>query len=349
MNFSISDWKKTILPKGSTIAEVIKCMNESKYQIVIIYYDDLTFYGIITDGDIRRGLINGIDLNSDATLITQTKPLIAHNPISPDQVNFIMSSNKINHLPIINSNNKIEELYLNEYLIDKPIIRNNSMIIMAGGRGKRMGSYTDDCPKPMLKILGKPMLEHILIKAKLEGFSNFIITINYLGHIIENYFQNGEKWGIKIQYIREDQPLGTAGALGLINFKMNFPILIINGDVLSDTNFNDIIDFHLKNNSDATMAVSQHTTRHNFGVINTNDFKIITIEEKPLLTFNINSGIYVLNQYALSKIPKNQFLDMTTLFTLLINENKNVLSYPIYEKWNDIGRPEDLLEYKNIN
>lgn len=349
MNYSISDWKKTLLPKGVTISDVIKCINDTKYQIAIIYYDDLKFFGIITDGDIRRGLINGIKLNDDATLITQTKPIIAYAPINSEHANLLMINNKINHLPVINKNDEIIELYLNEYLIDKPINRNNTILIMAGGRGKRMGNFTDDCPKPMLKVLGKPMLEHILIKAKLEGFSNFIISLNYLGNIIENYFNNGEKWGIHINYIREDKPLGTAGALGLINFNINFPLLVINGDVLSETNFNDFIDFHLNNNADATMAVSRFTTQHNFGVIKTKEFNIINIEEKPIQTFNINSGIYVLNKYVLSKIRQNEYLDMTTLFTLLIEEKRKILSYPIYEKWNDIGRPEDLLNYKNIN
>ena len=136
--------------------------------------------GSLTDGDIRRGLINGIKLNDDASLITQTKPIIAYSPINSEHANLLMINNKINHLPIINQNNEIVELFLNEYLIDKPVNRNNTILIMAGGRGKRMGNFTDDCPKPMLKVLGKPMLEHILIKAKLEGFSNFIISLNYL-------------------------------------------------------------------------------------------------------------------------------------------------------------------------
>ncbi len=222
------------------------------------------------------------------------------------------------------------------------------MVIMAGGKGTRLKNYTKDKPKPMLEINGKPILERIINGAKIHGINQFNISINYLGKKIVNYFKDGKNFDSKIVYIKEKKPLGTAGSIGhlkLNQIKAN-PIIVINGDVLSDINYYDLIKFHKENKSFATMVVSLHAVNIPYGVIKTHNLQIKNFKEKPTINYQINSGIYLLNKECIKYIKKNRYLDMTTLFEILIKKKKKVLVYPIHEKWNEIGQIKDYNKVK---
>jgi NDP-sugar pyrophosphorylase family protein len=213
------------------------------------------------------------------------------------------------------------------------------MLIMAGGKGTRLHPQTINCPKPLLPIAGKPILEHIIDRARNQGFTNFVFAIHYLGHMIENYFGDGKKFGVKIQYLRESSPLGTAGALSLLNPKPDSSFILTNGDIITDINFAELLSFHQLNSADATMAVREHQWQNPFGVVETQGLDIIRFEEKPITRSHINAGIYVLEPLVLSLLEKSVPCDMPTLLKRLQEKSKRVIAFPVHEQWIDIGQP----------
>jgi NDP-sugar pyrophosphorylase family protein len=217
------------------------------------------------------------------------------------------------------------------------------MIIMAGGFGRRLLPLTEDCPKPMLIVAGKPMLEHIIERAKLEGFSQFILSLHYLGQRITEYFGDGSRWQVEISYVNEEHPLGTVGALSLVEPRPEYPFIVTNGDVLTDIRYGEMLDFHLSHQATATMAVRQHEWQHPFGVVKTKGIEIIGFEEKPIHRTHVNAGIYVLNPDALAHLQKGASCDMPTLFERLRRSGQSTIAYPMHEPWLDVGRAEDLM------
>jgi len=222
------------------------------------------------------------------------------------------------------------------------------MVIMAGGMGTRLRPHTENCPKPLLPVAGKPMLEHIIDRAKLEGFTQFVLAIHYLGHMIEDYFGNGERLGVQIDYLHEEVPLGTAGALGLLNPTPTLPFVVTNGDVISEIRYGELLDFHIRQSAAATMAVRVYEWQHPFGVVKTQGIEIVGFEEKPIARNHINAGVYVLEPAALSVLAADSCCDMPTLFERLQDKMHRTVAYPMHELWLDVGRPDDLLAANKI-
>ena len=251
-----------------------------------------------------------------------------------------MFTRKIQQIPIVNDEGIVLGLHLWDEINLQPK-RNNVMVIMAGGKGTRLLPITADRPKPMLEVLGKPILEHILQRAIKQGFSKFVISVGHLGHLIEEYFEDGNNLGISISYIREGKPLGTAGALSLLEIEQIDPVVITNGDVLTELNYGEMIDFHVHQKTDATMATRVYEIQNPFGVVNTDGIDIISYVEKPVSRNYINAGVYVFDPKVLKVIDKNQHMDMSTVFERLIQSDYRVIAFPIHEQWLDIGRPEE--------
>lgn len=335
------NWERALLPSAATLQDTIECLNVSSLQIAMFVTDENILIGTVTDGDIRRGLINGLKLTDSVSEIINSEPLVVPLSMSRDVVLQVMRVNNIHQVPVVNEEGQVLDLYvLDDFLIPKA--RPNVMVIMAGGRGVRMKHHTENCPKPLLEVGGKPMLEHIIERAKAEGFANFFISVNYLGHMIEHYFGDGEKLKVNIKYIHEQSPLGTAGALGLIPTLPNEPIVVTNGDVLTDVKYGELLDFHVCNSSFATMAVRQYEMHNPFGVVKTKDGEIVGFDEKPVSLSHINAGIYVLNPGELKLLIKEEHCDMPTLFNRISEQKKLCLVYPMHETWMDVGRPDDL-------
>jgi NDP-sugar pyrophosphorylase family protein len=208
--------------------------------------------------------------------------------------------------------------------------------------GTRLRPHTEDCPKPLLLVAGKPMLEHIIERAKLEGFNHFVLAIHYLGHMIEEYFGNGERLGVRIDYLREESPLGTAGALGLLKPIPDAPFVVTNGDVITDIRYGELLDFHTRHAATATMAVRVHEWQHPFGVVQTQGVEIVGFEEKPIARSHINAGVYALDPSALRVLTADAHCDMPTLFERLQANKRLTVAYPMHEPWLDVGRPDDL-------
>ena len=218
--------------------------------------------------------------------------------------------------------------------------------ILAGGFGKRLGTITKKTPKPMLKISGKPMVERLISKASKEGFYNFIFSVNYLSHKIINYFNNGKKWGVKINYIKESKPLGTIGSLYYLNNYKFKNIIVVNCDVVTRLNFNDLLTFHDAHKQIATVASIILETKNQFGVIKTKGSRLIEMVEKPLQKNYVNGGIYVFKKSIVKKIKKDKKLDITNLFKKIIRLNKKIIVYPLHEPWADIGIIKELNKVK---
>lgn len=334
-------WRKALLTAKATLHQAICCLDESSLQIVIVVADDGRLLGTLTDGDIRRGLLRGLEMSSMVESIIHRDPLVVPPQWGRDTVLQLMQANKVHQLPVVDENRLVVGLHLWDELL-VPSKRSNVMVIMAGGRGTRLGEHTQDCPKPLLPIGGKPMLEHIIERAKVEGFEHFVLAIHYLGHMIEDYFGDGNKLQINIEYLRENTPLGTAGALGLLQVRPTEPFLVTNGDVLTDIRYAELLDFHIRHKASATMAVRLHEWQHPFGVVKTNGVDIIGFEEKPVVRSHINAGIYVLEPGVLEAIGSNEHCDMPTLFSRVQEKPARTIVYPMHEPWLDVGRPSDL-------
>ncbi len=341
MNISHQLWRQAILQADATIGDAIASLNKSALKIVMVVDQEAKLEGIISDGDIRRGLLSGLDLNSPLLGVVNRSPLVATVDLDREFVKQLMEANKIYQIPVLDNQRHIVDLHLWNQ-IDKQPTRQNLMVIMAGGVGVRLRPHTENCPKPMLPLAGKPMLEHIIERAKLEGFTRFIISIHYLGHMIESYFRNGQHLDVQIDYLREDHPLGTAGALGFLSPLPDVPFVVTNGDVITDIKYGELLDFHIRHSATATMAVRVHEWQHPFGVVQTNGVNIIGFEEKPIYRSHINAGVYILNPCALNYLPKDIPCDMPTLFESLQANSFLTVAYPMHEPWLDVGRPDDL-------
>lgn len=345
---STESWRKTLLFATASLHEAIFRLDHTSLKILMIVDEDGRLRGTLSDGDIRRGLLRGLVMGSPVKSIIHANPLVVPPEWGRDTVLQLMQANKIHQLPVVDESGSVVGLHLWDELL-APSNRPNIMVIMAGGRGTRLGSYTENCPKPLLPVGGKPMLEHIIERAKTEGFENFVLATHYLGHMIEDYFEDGRKFQVKIEYLRENTPLGTAGALGLLSVRPVEPFLVTNGDVLTDIRYGELLDFHIRHGASATMAVRLHEWQHPFGVVKTSGVDIIGFEEKPVARSHINAGIYVLEPGVLNSIESNEHCDMPTLFARVQDQQARTIVYPMHEPWLDVGRPADLEKARSEN
>lgn len=342
MNTPEQVWRQAMLPTTATIGQALRNLTQSGAKIVLITNEASVLEGTISDGDIRRGLLEGLDLNSPIASVIHRNALVVLPQMGRDLAMQLMVANKVQQIPVVDEHHHVVGLYLWDTIITAPT-RPNLMVIMAGGMGTRMRPHTDNCPKPLLSVAGKPMLEHIINRAKLEGFNHFVLAIHYLGHMIETYFGNGERLGVQIDYLREQSPLGTAGALALLNPLPDAPFVVTNGDVMADIRYGGLLDFHAQHAASATMAVRLHEWQHPFGVVQIQGIEIVGFEEKPITRSHINAGVYALDPGALSVLGPDAHCDMPSLFARLQAKAKRIVAYPMHEPWLDVGRPDDLL------
>lgn len=337
-----NDWKKATLFQNATIKKALETLNTSSLRVVLIVDDNNLLQGVITDGDIRRAILNGISLDSCVDSIMNKKPITAQSSTEKKHLTLLMKKYNLLCIPIL-ENKKLVGLETIHDTITNNSTYENPVFIMAGGFGTRLRPLTDKCPKPMLKIGGKPILETVINSFINAGFINFYISTHYMPEIINHYFGDGSSMGINITYIHEEVPLGTGGALGLLpeNLRNDLPLILINGDILTNINYQSLLDFHLNQNADATMCVREYDYQIPYGVVHGDGNKIISMVEKPVQHFFVNAGIYVISPHIIKSIPKNHHIDMPTLLEQHIKNNNNVLMFPIHEYWLDIGRIDD--------
>jgi len=341
----MKNWQNVTVDPATRIIDALKVIEKSALQIALVVSGHRKLLGTVTDGDVRRAILKNIKLTDRVDRIMQKSPVTAGLEASESEVLALMKKYKIRQIPIINSSRQVVDLKVLVEMIDEKRPE-NPVIIMAGGLGTRLRPLTDDCPKPLLKIGDKPLLEIIIQNLHEYGFTDFYITLNYKAKMISSYFGDGSRWNVSINYIHEQKPLGTAGALSLLPETPSRPALVMNGDLLTKVNFTQLFDFHADNKSLATMCVRQYDFEVPYGVVVADKQHFVSLDEKPVQRFFVNAGIYVLNPDVFEFIPDNEPFDMTTLFNKLIEKGHPAVVFPIHEYWMDIGHISD---YKVAN
>lgn len=343
------DLKNNIIIAGSIISEAAYLLNNAKIKFLVCLTKNDELLGTITDGDLRRSIVSGISSSDKIKNVMNFRPIVAGESISSSDAIDVMRLNKINHLPIIDEGRRFIGLCVDQREHAYPTSHGHTMVIMAGGLGTRLKPLTDNCPKPMIELNGKPMLLHIIERAKAFGFSKFIISVNYLSQMITDYFSDGSKFGVQIEYIHEEKRLGTAGALSLLIDRPRQHFIVTNGDVITDLDYLELLEFASTNNATAVMSVKRHEVKNPFGVVELDGLNIQGFIEKPSYISYINAGTYVLSPESLDIMVKNEPCDMPDFFEALRNRKYKVIAYPMHEKWLDVGRHHDLERAREIS
>jgi len=334
-------WNNVLIKPDNTIRDALEIINRESLRVVLVVDAQQSLLGVVTDGDIRRGLLNNLSLTSEVTQVMNGSPLTADANTSRDDLIAVMESNDILSIPLLDSG-KVVGLETLHGMLSKPVYQ-NPVFLMAGGFGTRLRPLTDTCPKPMLSIGNKPILETVIRSFIKAGFVNFYISTHYMPEQIEQHFGDGSDLGVNITYVYEESPLGTGGALGLLpkDLPQDLPLIMMNGDVLTKVDFQRLLNFHIENQADATMCVREYDYQIPYGVINGEGNKITSMVEKPIQRFFVNAGIYVVSPRVIQSVPENHHIDMPTLLEEHMVERENILMFPIHEYWLDIGRMDD--------
>jgi choline kinase len=334
-----SERKHYLLIDNAPFISAIKKINKNKYKFLIVINKHKKVIGTLTDGDIRRANLKFKNFEKLKLKDVISNKFIKVNYKEPDyKIENYLTKNKIPYIPIVNNLDVIKGIAVlgsNRFKT-----HNNTIIIMAGGKGKRMMPLTKDKPKPLISYKGMSILKNIIINAKKQGFINFIISINYLGDMIKNEFGNGSKLGINIEYIFEKNPLGTAGSLSLIKKSFSEPVIVTNADIITNVDYSLLLDFHIKKKSFTTVVLKNYSWQNPYGVVKIKNLKVKDIIEKPVYMYSVLAGIYVLDKKFNINLKTNIKLDMPNYLQYLINLNKKIIGYSLYE---------DILEISNYN
>ena len=326
----------------STMRDILTVLEQNHKGIVLVVDQNRQLMGTITDGDIRRAALAGLDMDQTATALLQNKdtaPVTAPDNISDEDLLHLMNQLNFSQIPLLDKQGRVTDLaFLSELVraYEMPL----KAIVMAGGYGTRLRPLTQNVPKPMLPVGDRPLLEHLIEQLRISGIQKVNLTTHYKSEVIQEHFGNGQKFGVDIEYVEEHQPLGTAGALSLLE-DTDEPLLVINGDILTRIDFRSLLSFHQEQKAEMTVGARQYEFKVPYGVIETNNNEITGISEKPVIKHFINAGVYLLNPEVRKYIPTGCRFDMTDLIHKLIAAKQRVVSFPILEYWLDIGQMDD--------
>jgi len=343
----MSIWKRALVRPEAPIRDVLRVIEETELKIALVTDENRHLKGTITDGDIRRALLSDEDLGTQARKVMNPHPTTAAVSTPRDELLTLMRAKRIQQVPLVDASGRVDGLELLSNLV-APTTRENAVVLMAGGLGTRLRPLTNDCPKPLLEIADKPILETILDGFIDHGFENFYFSVNYRAEMIKDHFSDGADWGVSIQYIEENKRMGTAGPLTLLPERPTRPFIVMNGDLLTKLNFSNLMDYHEGHDEIATMCVCQHEMQVPYGVIQTQAHRIASIKEKPVQRYFVNAGIYVLNPEVIDVIPSGAFVDMPAVFERLIADGRDTSAFLIREYWQDIGQPDDYCEANRV-
>ncbi len=335
------DWEKALVSPRTQIIEVIRILDETATQICLVVDEERHLLGTVTDGDIRRGILASRSLKDTVDTVMNRRPKVAATARSTEEYLHEMSAAYVQQLPIVDEANRVTGLKTLQSLVSETEGRPNWVVLMAGGQGNRLRPLTETTPKPLLTVGDKPVLEIILDNCIKYGFRKFILSVFYKAAMVEKHFGDGSRWGVEIRYLEEDTPLGTAGSLRQIDPPPDEPLLVVNGDLLTNVNLDQLMDYHGEHSAAATMGVREYDIEVPFGVVDIEGSQVIGIEEKPVHRFFVNAGIYVLDSSVLGLIPAQNQIDMPDLFKTIIDRGLRTAAFPIREYWLDIGHIGD--------
>lgn len=336
-------WKETLLLYNHTVKDCVERLSTSSTPIALIIDESEKLLGTVTDSDIRKAILRNIPLESSVTEIMNPSPRVGKKRQSEAELDDYILKLGLRHLPIVDDDNRVVGLKVLSELHQKAGLP-NSVLILAGGLGSRLGALTKECPKPMLTIEGIPLLEINIRKLKAQGFKKFYLSVNYLSHIIIQHLGDGSRLGVEIEYLQEKDRLGTAGPITLLPDEIKEPFLVLNGDIVTELNFRDLMYFHNISHHDITVCVRKHEFVIPYGVFDLEGTSVLKIKEKPTITKFINAGIYIMNPDILDHMEKGQSQGMNDLLNLAVKSGMDVECYTIKEYWKDVGNITDLEE-----
>lgn len=329
--------------KEYSIRKTLQVLDDGAKGIVLLVDNERKLLGTITDGDIRRAILNDISLNDSIEKVVHLNPVSVKQSMTREEIKEIFIKKAVKDIPVVDDCNKVIDLVsINDILL--PQGKENPVIIMAGGLGTRLKDLTKEIPKPMLKVGEDPILQHTINNFKQYGYNKILLSVNYKSEIIENYFQDGFAYGVKINYVKETKRLGTAGGIKLAKDYINTAFFVINGDIFTNVNVENMMRFHKENKYDITVGTRKHSFQIPYGVIDTSNNYIKEIKEKPVIDYLINAGVYCLNAELIEIIPDNKYFEITDLINICIERNMKIGSYEIKDYWMDIGKIEDYVK-----
>ncbi len=335
------DFAQTLVGPSMQILEAIKAIEAGSRQIALVVDDDRHLLGTVTDGDIRRGILRGIGLDQAVSAVMNPRPLTANVDQGRDAVLRLMRDREIHQIPLLDAGGRLVGLETLDELIHRDQI-DVWVVLMAGGLGTRLRPLTENTPKPLLPVGGRPLLETIIENFANQGFQRIFLSVNYKAEMFERHFGDGSRYGVSIEYIHEPERMGTAGALALLPSRPQNPLIVMNADLLTTLNFRQFLEFHRSHRAQATMGVREYSFQVPYGVVRADQARLLSIVEKPVQQFFVSAGMYVLEPDALNVIPNDTFFDMPMLFEALLAQGAEASVFPVREYWLDIGRLDDL-------
>jgi len=321
-------------------------MNQTAKAVALVVDSENRLLGLITDGDVRRGVLKGSTLDSLVEEVMSKKPLTVLIGTSRDEILMLMKGRGVNQVPLVDKNGHVKGIELLSNFIRASKIKNNAVVILAGGYGRRLRPITNHIPKPMLPVGGKPLLELLIQRLSMQGFKKFYIAVHYRKDVIQNQLGDGNQLGVQIHYINEAKPMGTVGALQLMEKKLDTTFLVLNGDLLTTVNFDHMLEYHRDGGQDLTIGVKEQSFQIPYGVIEMKGEQVTALEEKPIQVNLVNVGIYIMEPKLIPLIPKDIAFDMPELIGAALKEGKKVSGFPVHEYWLDIGHPDDYARAK---
>ncbi|MBF0176816.1 MAG: nucleotidyltransferase family protein [Magnetococcales bacterium] len=334
------DWRKVLVGPELPIFHALEIMNQGAIKVVIVVDENRHLLGIVTDGDVRRGFLNRIDLHAPIRTVMSPNPTVARVSESHESIRSMMGARGLEHIPVVDDAGRLVGLNTLSELA-RPQVKDNWVVLMAGGLGTRLGRLTEQCPKPLLHVGAKPILEIILESFIQHGFHRFFMSVNYRKEMIQSHFGDGSRWGVTIEYLEENDRLGTAGSLSLLPDIPDEPFFVMNGDLLTRINFSNVLEFHKEHEADATLCVRKVEQTVPYGVVETDAHRLVNIVEKPVQAYYVNAGIYLLSPQVISFVPESGYFDMTDLFRKLVELGRVTAAFSFLEYWLDIGRLGD--------
>ena len=335
-------WRETLVNADAPIAEAIRILDANAKQICLVIDAEGRLIGSLTDGDVRRGILRSVSLNAPVRDVMNATPKLARMGSSIAETKALMARFSVRQIPIVDDRGYVTGIHYFDDLFHRAASDDTLVVLMAGGEGQRLRPLTDDTPKPLLKVAGRPILQSILESFIEQDFFRFVISVNYRGELVHEHFGDGSDWNVEITYLRETEPMGTAGALTLLPQPPQSTFIVMNGDLLTTINFGSLLEFHREQNGIATMAVRDYAYQIPFGVAELDKYRLRAIREKPVHRCLVNAGIYAFEPEVLNVLDDAQKIDMPQLFDRITANGRTAAAYPIREYWVDIGRKEDL-------
>lgn len=329
------------VPVTGSIRDAMLALERGSLYIALVVDSTHRLVGLMTDGDIRRVLLRGSSLDDRVADHMQRSFVSVGTRAGRAEVLDLMQARYIQQVPVVDADGKLAGLHLLRDLIGAPE-RPNWAVIMAGGRGARLAPLTDLVPKPMLRVAGRPILERIVLHLVGQGVRRVFLAVNYLGHVIREHFGDGARFGVRIDYLTEDQPLGTGGALSLLPERPQAPVLVMNGDLVTQADLGALLSFHERGRQVATVAVRKYFHQVPFGCVELEGDRLVRLDEKPTLARLVNAGIYVLAPDLIAALPQNTAIHVPDILGNAMNAGQDVRAYEIDDDWIDVGQREQL-------